>query len=587
MNYSVTYPQPQLHPKQTSFPSLASKPPNQTLQRAKFIPIVHSTQCGYAADQIQSLSSHKDPTTKEVLISDFVKRRADIIHKITQISQQTEDEEKRIAELRRLIFIKPLIQEAADIQYLLKDTDFNSGRQSLQDLTNDIELSLSCLQNLLNFCQTQKSLPQTERMKQTAEMIEFTWQQIYRLPIYDPLLISEVSRVEWIFRAFEVLNHDRADSKFPFVEYCELLRKGALTSQNKEIHANKLSRRIEEELQKYRRLVKKVKLLFKQEGNQGSAQKMDAQQVQELLRELEHFRFGLKQEIESVEGVLQRALELGERFNEFLKKKILVSSNDLLEFMLELRNSPVRFKRIEEYIAQIFNDQEKQVQVVHQELARRITEENRELSLGCYRFAGEIARSGGTTLPEAKEVWRACGQEIHKIKRYSEELIQGLQILNFRDFCILSQGITERGYEHIKAELWLAKVRFLQMFCDSLIKPSNPITLEEVRSFLPEIEDYVSSLPSPKRAPFDEQIGFLHCLLYEIEVWIDEERNKLMESGKRISDKILYGFIDVTKEMTKPAEKQQKQLLNPELHSKGIQFQKISHSTFRVKFLQA
>lgn len=60
-----------------------------------------------------------------------------------------------------------------------------------------------------------------------------------------------------------------------------------------------------------------------------------------------------------------------------------------------------------------------------------------------------------------------------------------------------------------------------------------------------------------KRAPFDGQIGFLRLLLREIKTWIGEQQEKQEITVKRISDKIFYGFIDVTKEMAKPAEKQQ------------------------------
>jgi len=303
-----------------------------------------------------------------------------------------------------------------------------------------------------------------------------------------------------------------------------------------------------------------VKLLFKQEGNPGSAQKMEAQQVQELLRELEQFGFGMKQEIESVEGVLKKTLDIKKKFSEFLERKFLVSVDDLLEFMLELHNSPIKFTKIENHIVKLFNGQEKQVNVVHQEVARRITEENKDLSLRYFRDAEEISKSHGAVVLGAKEIWKVCRQEVQKITKYSEELIQSLPMLNFADFCLLSRKVPERGYEHLKGELWLAKVRFLQIFCDSLIKPSNPITLEEVRSFLPEIEPYVSSLVSSKRVPFEEHIGFLNRLLHEIEMWIEAEREELIESGKRILGRVLYGFIDVTKEVAKPsaAEKQQK-----------------------------
>jgi len=198
MNCSIT----NRHP-QSPFSYSASKLPNHTLTRAKFIPIFDSTNYEDAADHIQTPSPHKD--SKEALISNFIQRRDEIIKKIAEIYQQTDDESTRITELRRLIFIKPHIQEAVDVKNLLKDS---GSRRILQDLTNDIELSACCLQNLLTFCQNKNSLPQAGKTIKTSHVIETTWQQIYRLPVYDPLLISEVSRVEWIFRAFEVLSHN-------------------------------------------------------------------------------------------------------------------------------------------------------------------------------------------------------------------------------------------------------------------------------------------------------------------------------------------------------------------------------------------
>jgi len=270
----------------------------QTSTTTKSIPIIDLTQCE-DADQVQL----PDKDSKETLINNFIQRTDEIIKKTAHIYHQTEDETARTIELRRLIFTKPKLQEAVDVQNLLEDNDSDFFELILEDLTSDIELSRHCLQNLQDFYQTQNSLPETEKMRQTSQMIESTWQQIYQLSIYDPVLINEVSQLEWIFRAFEVLNHARTDYSYPFIEYCELLKKAALASQSEEIMTSKFYERIEEELQRYQFLIEKVKFLLNQERKPSLAQKMEAQQVQELLQELKEFGFGMEQEIEHIEGV--------------------------------------------------------------------------------------------------------------------------------------------------------------------------------------------------------------------------------------------------------------------------------------------
>ena len=491
-----------------------SKLSNQTSTTANSIPVIDLTQCE-EFDQIQLPSPpHKGST--ENFINNFLQRRDEIIKKIAQVSQQTWNETK----LRRLIFTKPKLQEAVDVQNLLKNNGSIFSGQVLQDLISDIELSRHCLQNLQAFYYTQNFRSECEKLIQTSHTIESTWQKIYKLPIYDPVLINEVSKLEWIFRASEVLNHERADSQYPYVQYCQLLKKGALASQSDEIMTSKFYERIEEELQRYQFLIEKAKLLLKQ----GSVQKMDAQQVQELLQELKEFGFGMKQNVKHVEGILKKAFNIGERFRTFLEKKVLVSAEDLMELMLEIRNSPIRFQRIQGLLNKILNDQKEQVKVVLQETARRITEGTRKLSRKYLKDIEESYQMKGAVRLEAKEAWEVCGQEVQKIRQYGEKLIHDLHTFKFEDFCRIRRQITERGYEYIKGELWLAQMRLLQIFCERFLKPSNPITFEELYSFLPEVEDYVNSLPISKRAPFDERIGFLHRFLHEIKIWIGEER---------------------------------------------------------------
>jgi len=570
MYYSIPNRKPQF-----PFPSSASKSPNETLTAAaKFIQIIDLTQ-DEDDGQIQSPSVHKNLTSflkdsKEALISNFVQRREEVIKKITQISQQTEDEEQRVSELRRLIFIKPRLQEAICIQNLLKNTDSIFSRQILQDLTSDIELSFKCLQNLQGFYNAQRSLPQAEKYIQTSRMIESTWQRIYRLSVYDPQLISQVSKLEWIFRSFEVLNHNRTDGSYPYIQCCEVLKKGVLASQSNNLRESKFYKKIEEELQRFQSLIQKVSLLLAQERDRDSAKhisKMGVQEVKELLQEMKEFGFGMKQHVQYVEEILNKSLNIVAKFNEFLRKKALISTPHLLELLSEIDNFPVRLTRIEEHLIKLLDCQKEQVTAVLQETAQRIAERNNEVHLKYVNFAKERTIKNGIMISGAEEVWKACGQEVQKITKYSEELMQGLPTFLFEDFSQVRRQITERGHEHIKAELWLAQMRLLQIYCESLIKPSTSITFEEIYSFLPEIKEYINRLPRRKRVPYNKQIDFLQSLLHEIKIWIGEERDKLMRSGKRTPGKILYGFIDVTREITKPAEKQQKPV-NLKLDSK-------------------
>jgi len=549
----------------------SSKLPNQTSTTPNSLPIIDFAQCE-DSDQIQLPSPYNDLTpSKEDCIGDFIKRRSEINKKIIRIYQQTEDEKTKVLELRRLIFFKPLFQEAATIQNLLKNSDADLSRKILQELIRSIKLSIFCFQHLHEFYNAQQSPQEAEKIKRINSIIESAWQQIYKLSIYDPLLISKVCQLEWNFRAIEVLGHDRADSQYPFIEYCELLKKGALASQSKEIITSKLSRRIEEELQKYQGLIQRVQFVLSQEGNPVSAWKMDVQQVQKLLQELKEFGFGMKQETGSVEEALKTALKIEEKFDEFLKKKVLVSPTDLFELMLKINNCPLRLTKIEEQITKLFIDQEKQVHTVLQETIRRITEETKELSLKHFRDIQEISLSYGIRMQETKEIGGTCRQEVQKITKKIEEMIQGSQAFNFEDFCILSREVPAKDHELLRAELWLAKVRLLQIFCGSLIKPSQPVTFEEIQSFLPEVESYVNSLPVLKRAPFDEMICFLHCLLHDIKTWIGKEQEKRGVTGEGVSDKTLYGFIDVTKEIAKPS-KEKRQSVDLELRAKWIQF---------------
>jgi len=238
--------------------------------------------------------------------------------------------------------------------------------------------------------------------------------------------------------------------------------------------------------------------------------------------------------------------------------------------MLDIHKSPVRFQRIQGLLNKFINDQKEQVRIVLHEAARRIMEGNRKLSLRYLKDIEGDEKINDAARLGAEGIWEAYEQEVQKIRQYGEKLIKDLYTLKFEDFSIIRRQITGREYEHIKGELWLAQMRLLQIFCERFLKPSNPITFEELLSFLPEIEDYVNSLPVSKRAPFDERIGFLYRCLHEIKMWIKSEREKQAENGKRTSDKIFYGFIDVTKEIIKP-KRQQHQLLNLNFHSTGIQ----------------
>jgi len=99
-------------------------------------------------------------------------------------------------------------------------------------------------------------------------------------------------------------------------------------------------------------------------------------------------------------------------------------------------------------------------------------------------------------------------------------------------------------------------MKILRIFCETNIKPLNPITFEELRNFLLEIELYLPILPDSKRTPFNEQIDFLKVLIQRIEALIKEERVKLKRNGKALSKKVFYAFIDITKEVTKYIHRQ-------------------------------
>jgi len=463
MNYPITNPQP---------PSENSQPQNQT-STPKPITIIDLTQCDDDQQIQPPPSSHKDLASflghsNQALISNFIQRRDDIIKKIAKVSQEIEDETTRTKQLRRLIFIKPRLQEAICVQNLLKNADSSFSKQILlHDLTSEVSLSFKCLQNLRNFYQTQNSLSQAEKYTQTSCMIESTWQRIYELSIYDPQLISQVSRLEWIFRAFEVLNHNRDDEKYLYIQYCELLKEGALASQSEKLRESKSYERIEEELQKYKSLSQKVSLLFEQERNRDLAKqipKMGVQEVKELLQELKEFGFGMKQQAEYVEDILKRSFNIVAKFNEFLRKKALVSANDLMELMLEIDDFPIRLARIEEHLTKLSDDQKEQIAVVLQETAQRIVEGNKEIHLKFVNYAKERTIKNGIMVPGAEGIWRTCGQEVQKITKYSEELMQDLPTFTVEDFGRIRRQIEKRGYEHIKGELWLAQMKFLRIF---------------------------------------------------------------------------------------------------------------------------
>jgi len=61
-----------------------------------------------------------------------------------------------------------------------------------------------------------------------------------------------------------------------------------------------------------------------------------------------------------------------------------------------------------------------------------------------------------------------------------------------------------------------------------------------------------------------------------------EERGKQEVTRKKTSDKIFYGFIDVTKEIIKP-KKQQQQSLDLSFHSTGIQFKGNSSQLVQIQ----
>ena len=537
--------------EQSTFPYSISKLSNQTS-----ISTTKSTNAQQSFfDQIQHPSFHKDkgkcPVFEEGFLANFIQRRDEIVKKIAQIYQQTDNESTRTMKLRRLIFIKPMIQEAISIRNLLKNTGSAFFKSILQDLTSDIEQSYKCLQNLQNFYQFQKSLSQAKNMKQTNHIIHSTWQQIYRLSIYDPELISQVSRLEWISRAIDVLSHHRDDSQYPYIEYCQALKKAALASQSEEIIKGRFYKIIEEELQKQKSLVGKLKVFFGQERNK-IIRKMDISEVQQLLKELKEFGFEMKREVMNVQQILTKALKIeavAEQYLELINKKTLTLPNDLQQIILQINNFPIRFPRIEERLERYFGDQRGQFKVALRETAQRIREGNNEVLLKLARYIEDKTLRSGNLVPDPEEVWINHGQDVQEIIQYGENLIKQLPLFKFEDFGRIRREIKTVGFEYLKAELWLAQMKFLQIFCDTITKPLSPITFEELCGFLSEIKDYVKSLPGPKKAPFNEQIYFLMILIQQVKILINQERAKLKKSGKAPPDKAFYAFIDITKEM--------------------------------------
>ena len=103
-------------------------------------------------------------------------------------------------------------------------------------------------------------------------------------------------------------------------------------------------------------LTQKVTLLYEQERKQNlDLQKLDVQEVKDLLLGLKEFGFGMKQEIEYVEGMLGKTLKIeavAERYLKFYHQKGLTSPNDLKKFLQQINPLSSR-KKILKYGAQI------------------------------------------------------------------------------------------------------------------------------------------------------------------------------------------------------------------------------------------
>ena len=459
------------------------------------------------------------------LYDSFLKRREDAMLKISK-AFQIQDKQLQATELRRLIFKKPSLQEVLYLQAFI----------SKEEIQDDIEKSKACFQKVQSISKCYQSQlsdwkypVDPKQMAEIGHSIDSAWDQIYKLSFYDPSLIQEICELEWFFRAREVLGHERTDYEFPYVKHCEDLQKGATEGQSEKIKGSVFYKRVEEELIRYERLMKKVK---------GLQDQADPEEIHRLLEELKEFGFGMKEEIQSLEKILREVIsQIQQRDVEQNYDKNAIVQDQLADFMDSVLQDISRFD---------VTAQRSQEEKLGSEIAKRILLANKEL---LSRLAMDMISSRPND--------ETC--EKQRISGFVQELIRNLQLHppKFEEICEWSQSIREfklysEERDQIKAELCLSKIKFIKLFCETSTKPSITIPFQDLCKLFVEIKGYYSSqylLEDPGKESFEGPMIFLKDLIKKVKEQIQTEVAWQRENEWRPPKKMIYNFIDIDDEL--------------------------------------